>query len=85
MGHVQALKILHHLVWNDPKGPGLFILRAFREPKIQNWVNCKPPVLSYSEVGTYVNLKPWVTGKKLIKVRQKLYKEMTKAKERGNM
>ena len=39
--------------------------QAFREPKIQNfgnhvatskiyWVHYKPPVLSYSEVGTYV-------------------------------
>ena len=39
------------------KGPGEFILRAFREPKIQNlkiyWVHIKPPVLSYIKVGTY--------------------------------
>ena len=33
-------------------------MRAFTGPKIQNlkiyWVHFKPPVLSYSEVGTYV-------------------------------
>ena len=46
------------------KGPGEFIFQAFKEPKIQDfdnhgatsgiyWVYYKPPVLSYSEVGTY--------------------------------
>ena len=48
------------------KGLGECIFQVFKEPKIQNfgkhgatsgvyWVYYKPPVLSYSDVGTYVH------------------------------
>ena len=50
------------------KGLGECIFQTFKEPKIQNfgnqgatsrvyWVYYKPPVLSYSEVGTYANVE----------------------------
>ena len=51
------------IIW-DSKRSWRVHFQAFREPKIQNFDNCgatsrmyrvyyKPPVLSYSEVGTY--------------------------------